>query len=362
MVNHKLPATSYQLPAYVTPYGVEVGFVFEQGVGDVEGIGAAAFAEVAVDAEVYLVHFAAPGVGDVNAVRGALEEEAHAVAVLYLDADGAGLAVAAAAAEVAGELTAVFFDQLQHICCQRRRVVLIGQPFVELGFFLNAPDGGHLVLCQPSVGGGGVGDEATAETFHADEAHIRVESALHDVDVGLRGQVAEGVLEGFVEAAFDGFHGHALTVVGDADMQHFALTHSLFHCLVESAAVAGFGAEREVVELVEVDMVSAQQAQAGFEVFAETLGGCGTCFGANYHLVAAAFEGDAELLLAVGVEAGGVEVVHAAVEGAADEPDGVGLADALYGEGPKSVARHDEAAASKSYFLHISSFSAFTKS
>ena len=131
-----------------------------------------------------------------------------------------------------------------------------------------------------------MGDEAAGEAFHADEAHVGVEGAAHDIEVGLGGEIGEGILQCLVESAFDGFYGDTLAVVGDADVAHFTLTHSLLHGFVESAAVAGTGAESRVVELVEVDIVGLQQAKAGVEIFPEPFGCGGASLGAYNHLVA----------------------------------------------------------------------------
>ena len=78
----------------------------------------------------------------------------------------------------------------------------------------------------------------------------------------------------------------------------------------------------------------------------EGLHGGGAGLGADDDLVATAFEGHAEFLLAVGIEAGGIEVVHAAVQSAAYQFHRIGLTDTLYGQSPKSVARHHKTAAS----------------
>ena len=206
-------------------------------------------------AVVYLVHLAAPFVGDVDAMGRTLEEEAHAVAVLYLDTHGARLAVTAAAAEVAAELAAVFLYLGAHGVVEHRWVVLIREPLVQLALLLDAPDRRHLVLRQPGVGRVGVGDEAAGESFHADEAHVGLEGATHDVEVGVGGQIAEGVLEGLVEAALYSLYGNPLTVVGEADMTHLALPLRFQHSFVQAAAVARSGAEGQIMELVEVHIV-----------------------------------------------------------------------------------------------------------
>ena len=88
-----------------------------------------------------LLHLFVELVGEIDAVGGAAEEEVHAVAALDLDAGRAGLAVAAAAAEVAAELLTVFLDAGAHVVGEHRGVVLEGDELVEFAFALDAPDG-----------------------------------------------------------------------------------------------------------------------------------------------------------------------------------------------------------------------------
>ena len=336
----------------------EVAVVFDEEVGGVEAVGAVFDAVVAVEAPINFFHLVEPFFGEVDAVGRAAEEEGHAVAVLDLYASGAGLAVGASAAEVACELGAVAVDDGLEVGGECGGGVLVGEPLVELALALDAPDGCHVVvLGEEGVGGGGVGDESAGEAFHGDEAHAGLAGALDDVELFAGGEVGEGVLEGFVEAAFDGFDGHALAVVGDADVAHLTLALRLEHGFVEAGAVAWAWAEGEVVELVEVDIVGAQEAEAGLEVGPEGVGGGGAGLGADDDVGAAPLEGEAEFVFAVGVEACGVEVVHAAVEGAADEADGVLFGDALYGQGSEAVAGDDEAGAAEGDGLHF--FSVF---
>ena len=157
-----------------------------------------------------------------------------------------------------------------------------------------------------------------------------------------------------MEAALDSLQRHLLAVVRDAYVVHLALPLGLEHGLVEAAAVVGLGAEVGVVELVDIHVVGLQQPQGGVQVVPEAAHGGVAAFGADHHLVAPPLEGDAQLLLAVGVEARGVEIVHAAVEGAADEAHGVLGADTLDGKGPETVAGHHKACPAESHFLHLS--------
>ena len=318
--------------------GHEVVVVALEEVGGVEVVGAFVAALSAAEALLDLLHLFVEFVGEIDAVGGAAEEEVHAVAALDFDAGGAGLAVAAATAEVAAELLTVFLDAGTHVVGEDRGIALEGDELVELALALDAPDGLDMgKLRQVGVGSGGMVDEAAGEALHGDEAHVVVFAQVDEVQLFVGCQVGEGELERFVEAAVDGLVGHGEAVVGDADMAHFALFAGLEHGLVEAGAVAGLGTEGGVVELVEVDIVGAEEAEAGVEVAPEAVGGGGAGLGADDDAVAAVGEGGAELLLAVGVEAGGVEIVHAVVEGFMEQVDGVGQGDALDGEGTEAV-------------------------
>ena len=124
----------------------EIFVVFHQEVRSVEPIGAVFDTMVAVEAAVDFFHLVEPFLGQVDTVRGTAQEERHAVAILYLDSCGARLAIAATTTEVATKFATVFFNTCTHLVREHRRIVLIGEPFVEFTFALDTPDGGHVVI------------------------------------------------------------------------------------------------------------------------------------------------------------------------------------------------------------------------
>lgn len=116
----------------------------------------------------------------------------------------------------------------------------------------------------------------------------------------------------------------------------------IFPCFFASSAASyrpssppGFGQKAGlwnwIVELVNVDVVGLECAQAGLKVAPEALGGLRAGLGRQHDPVAHPGKGRADLLLAVGIRAGGVEEIDAAVAGLVQQLHRLRLADALNG-------------------------------
>ena len=97
-----------------------------QQCGDVQLIGAAALADIAVDAVFDLVHLGVPLAAHVGLVGRAAQQSAHSGRLGNVDAHGAGQAVSAAAAEVPRQLRPVPADDILQL---RRHA---GIPAVQL--------------------------------------------------------------------------------------------------------------------------------------------------------------------------------------------------------------------------------------
>ena len=110
---------------------------------------------------------------------------------------------------------------------------------------------------------------------------------------------------------------------GDGDVADLALTLELLHCLVHARAVVRAVHSVGAMELVDVHVVGLEQAQRGLKVGGEGLGVLSARLGGDGHTVAHALEGDARLLLGVGIGARGVEEGHAALVGAMEQMDGL---------------------------------------
>ena len=284
----------------------------------------------------------------------AADELAHSGALGDVDPSRAGQAVAAGPAEIPDELRAVFLNGRLHVrVLHSGGILCVREELVQLLLPLDAPDGqGVLKLGLPGVGCGGVGDEPAGKAFHGDEAHVVLSAQVHQVDVPLGGQIAEGELEGLVEAGAHGLLRHAQAVVGDADVADLPLGLGLLHGLIQAGAVPGLGAEGGVVELVEVDVVGFQKAQAGLQVLPEALCGGGGGLSGDEDFLPHVGEGEAHFLLAVAIGAGGVEEIHSRVVGLAQELSGVLRADPLDGQSAEAVFAGHNSRAAQGYRFH----------
>ena len=283
------------------------------------------------------------------------QEQAHAGAVVDLDAHRAGHTVAAAPAEIAAQFGAVLLDDGPQFIVHPGRVVDVGEELVQLGLPLDAPDGQDaIVLGLEGIGGGTVGDEAAGQALHRDEAHLFLLAEFHKFQFLRAGDVAERELQRLVQTALDGFLRHGQAVVGDADVPDQTLGLRFQRGIVQAGGVSGPGAEGRVVELVDVNVVGAQVFQGGMQILPEILCGFRRRLGGDVDIAADAVERLAQLDLAVGVGAGGIKEADARLVSLAGQMDGVLLGDALDGQGTKAVLVHrDAGAAQRDHILHI---------
>ena len=236
---------------------------------------------------------------------------------------------------------------------QGRGIVDVGQKLVQLPLPLDAPDGqGVGIAGLEGVGRGGAGDQSPGQGLHGDEAHVFPAAVLHQPDLLRGGQIAEGELDGVVQAGLHGLPGHRQTVVGQADEPDLPLGPGLQHGLVQPGAVPRPGADGGVVELEQVHIVRVQVFQAGVEVVPEALHGLGRRFGGQDELVPPAGQGIADLFLAVGVGPGGVEEVDAVVQGLLEQAGGLVPRDPLYGQGSEAVFVDGEPGAAQGNLCH----------
>ena len=144
-------------------------------------------------------------------------------------------------------------------------------------------------------------------------------------------------------------------MVGDADVADLALCLGLQSRLVQACAVTGLGAEGGVVELVDVDVVGLQHLQTVVQMLPEGLRIFGAGLGSDVDVVPHVVEGQADLLLTVGVHIGGVEEGKARLIGPAQEPSGVFLADTLDGQGAEGILGGDDPGTAQGNGFHRSS-------
>ena len=236
-------------------------------IGRVQLIGTAALALATAEAVLDLLHFGLHGGGQPALGRRAADHQGDARALVDLDPGRAGQAVAAAAAEFAGQLSALLLDKAAQLRRQRGGSPEEAEPLLQLLRALDAPDGKHVVILRDvGKGGAGVRDEAACQRFHGDQAHVRFAAALGQRGLARRREIAEGILQRFIETGGDDILCNADLMRRDADMADLALRLCLEHGLVHAGAVTGTVALPGHVELVDIDVVALQQAQGRLQI------------------------------------------------------------------------------------------------
>lgn len=315
---------------------VELSVVLEhvlQEIRRVELVGAFAGAAAAADAVVDLLHLGLPLRRHVRLPRRAAQEHVHARALADLDAHRARHAVAAAAAERAGELFSLLLDESVELRVHVR--VLLGhlQPLLEFLHLLDAPDGDDVVIAvHEGVAGAGVREQAAGKTLHGDIAHVRRFALFGQREIALGGDVAEGELQRFKQSRFNALLRHGDPVRCDADVVDPATRLRLERAGIGAVGVVRIRHLRHLMELEEVDVIRLHHLQAVFNVREHACARAVRALGREHNLIAHVAERKADLLLAVGIGVGSVKIADAAVEGCAEELHGVLLRAALHGQ------------------------------
>ena len=345
----KIEQLAYGGPAL--QHVAEVFVVSGQQGGGVQPVGALGSALTALEAILDLAHLLLPDGSEPGGGGSPAEHQRHPGAVVDLNTHGAGHTVATATAEIAGEHGPVLFDQGREFFVHGRGIGDVAEELIQLMLTLDAPQGQHaVILGQVCVGRPGIVDQTAGQGLHGKEAHACFPAQLHNLQIGFGGEIAEGELEGFIEAGLDGLLCNAEPVVGDADVADLALGFGLEHGFVQTGAVAGLGAEGRVVELIDVDV--AQVGQADLQIGPELLCCCGGGFGGDKDLLTHLPEGQTHLVLGVGVAPGGVEEPDAAVIGLAQQHDRVIIGHTLYGQRAEAVFVDCNAGGAESDHFH----------
>ena len=284
---------------------------------------------------------------------GPAEHQRHPGAGVDLDPHGAGHTVAAATAEVAGELLAVLLNDGLELIGQNGDLPDARQELVQLPVVLHAPDGDHTGLeGQEGRCRGAAADQSAGHALHGDEAHTGLGAQVHQLLLLGSCQIAVRELERGIEAGFNGLVSNGQTVVADADVADLALTLGLHSRIVKAVRSAGLGAEGGIVELIDIDVIGVQHFETGLQVLPHLLGVGSGGLGGDDHLAAHSREGSPYLCLAVGVGPGGVIKRHAAVKGTVQQPHGLFLTDALNGETAKAIFFNDNAGGTQRDVCH----------
>ncbi len=232
-------------------------------------------------------------------------------------------------------------------------MLLTGQKLVQLPFSLDSPDGEHMVILQHiGVGSRGVVDKTSCESFHGDKAHVRRLTFFHKLQLLVRGQIAEGELQRVVESAVDGFMCNRQAMIRDTDVADLSLRFRFQHGLIEPASVPRLRTEGDVVELVNIQVISLQIAKRGLQVLPESRCILRTGLGGEINPAATIRKSCTQFLLTVCIKSCGVIKINPAVKGLVQEVYSLLLGNALYGERSEAVFIYCNTGLSKCYFPH----------
>ena len=221
---------------------------------------------------------------------------------------------------------------------------------------LDAPDGHHVwMLLHKGVAGLRIVQQAAGEALHGDEAHVVLPAQLHQLQVLLRGQIAEGELQRLKIAGLNGLVGHLQPMVGDADVADVALLLGLQCGGKGPVRVMDIRQHRRIVELEQVDVIRPQAAEALLNVGLDRLFVSSAALGGNHHVLPHVVEGLSQFFLAVSVHIRGVEIVDSRLTGPADQLHCIRLGNPLDGQGTERRLGHQQAGTAQSDFLHNSS-------
>ena len=135
---------------------------------------------------------------------------------------------------------------------------------------------------------------------------------------------------------------HGEAVVRDRNVANFALLFRLERRVVQAVFSTRLRAEGGIVELIEIDIIGLERAQARFEILPEFLRRLRAGLCRQHDFVAHRRERRADLLLAVGIRACRIKKVDTAVIRLVQQLHRVLLTDALNGQTAKPVFLNDQ--------------------
>ena len=208
---------------------------------------------------------------------------------------------------------------------------------------LHAPDGHHaLLLCHPGSSREAVANESARHALHGDKAHLLRTAFSDKFHLLLAGKVAERELQGLVKSRVNGLVRHGKAVVRDGDVADLSLLLRLKRRIVKAVLPTRLRAERRIVELIEINIIGLERAQARFEILPEFLRRLRAGLCRQHDFVAHRRERRADLLLAVRIGARRIKKVDAAVIRLVQQLHRFLLADALNGQTAKPVFLNDQ--------------------
>ena len=256
-----------------------------------------------------------------------------------MNAHGAGGAVVAAAAELGAQGIPDGLDFRRFFPGQRGGIADGGQILGELLVACHAGDdhGDGGVLHDIAKGQGSVVNGPSGQGLHADEADVLFLTFGNELRALVFHQIVgehDCLHPVHVQGLFEDLGG----VSGEADVPDGSGGLGVSQGFQRPAGGGdGFQVlQGRVVELVEVDVVRAEIAQAGFHVLLHGLLRQPTALGGQDKLVPDALQAVADVFLADGIAPGGIDVVDARLQQPVHERFGALRVNALNGDAPKA--------------------------
>ena len=145
---------------------------------------------------------------------------------------------------------------------------------------------------------------------------------------------------------------HGEAVVRDGDVADLALFFRFERRVVKAVLPARLRAEGRIVELIEIDIIGLERAQARLKILPEVLRRLRAGLCRQHDFVAHRRERRADLPLAVGIGARRVKKADAAVVCLVQQLHRVLLADALNGQAAETVFLNDQPCLAKRDLIH----------
>ncbi len=150
-------------------------------------------------------------------------------------------------------------------------------------------------------------------------------------------EVAVGELQQGVQTRRNGLLRHGQAVVGDSNVPDFALSFRLQSRVVKAVLSAWLWTERRVMELVYVDVIGAQQPQAGLQMLVQFCPGFCVGLGGDNDPIPHPLKGIPHFFFAVGVGPGCIKVGHASIYRLAQQASGLLFGNPLNRQTAKTV-------------------------
>src|SRR5699024_1300891 len=129
------------------------------------------------------------------------QHQRHSGAGIDLDIRGTRHTVPAAPAEFSCQFLLFSGNKGRDLTVHLRLMLHVAQPFFQFRFFLYPPYGKNLFeLGHKGHGGLGTVDQASRQSFHGNETHIRLPAAFHKFFLPLGRKIAERILKSLVKA------------------------------------------------------------------------------------------------------------------------------------------------------------------